>query len=181
MEENTRGGSRKLWDKKPQSCSQTGCRTCCPKRGDRWKPGDYCSSPSWVTPLGYSKAAFHVLPAKPPHTKAENKSLKGVHHPQTPLWRFPSQHSLQRMDSLLNSVTQDLCSTLYIARPLQPFPDLQLLVVSDCNPYLTKTSGDKKWEFNRELHTLLKISIIISTIVEKFSSIKTRLKILSIQ
>lgn len=102
------------WDKKPQSCSQTGCRMCCPKWGDRWKPGDYCSS--WVTPLGYSKAAFHMLRAKPPHTKAESKTLKGVHHPQTPLWWFPSLHSLRMMESLLNSVTQD-SRTPYIGRP----------------------------------------------------------------
>lgn len=61
-------------------------------------------------------------------------------------------------------------------KTLHPFPDLQFLVVSDCNPYLTKTSGDKKWELNRELHTLLKISIIISTIVEKFSLIQDQVK-----
>lgn len=29
-------------------------------------------------------------------------------------------------------------------KTLHPFPVLQFLVVSDCNPYLTKTSGDKK-------------------------------------
>lgn len=60
-------------------------------------------------------------------------------------------------------------------KTLHPFPDLQFLVVSDCNPYLTKTSGDKKWEFNRELHTLLKISII-STITEKCSLIQDHVK-----
>lgn len=85
------------------------------------KPGDYCSSPSWVTPLGYSKAAFHMLRAKPPHTKAESKSLKGVHHPQIPRWWFPSQHSLRTMDSLLNSVTPDLSLRPYIARPYTHF------------------------------------------------------------
>lgn len=57
-------------------------------------------------------------------------------------------------------------------KTLHPFPDLQFLVVSDCNPHLAKTSGDKKWEFNRELHTLLKISIIISTVAEKSGSIQ---------
>lgn len=65
-------------------------------------------------------------------------------------------------------------------KTLHPFPVLQFLVVSDCNPYLTKTSGDKKWEFNREVHPLLKISIIIPTIVEKFSWFKIRLKILCV-
>lgn len=80
---------------------------------------------------------------------------------------FPKKDALSAKLSYSGLVFDTVhCKTLH------SFPDLQFLVVSDCNPYLTKTSGDKKWEFNRELHTLLKISIIMSTIAEKFSSIQ---------
>lgn len=117
LEENL-AGLRKLSDEKPQSCSQTGCKMCCPKWRERCKPCDYCSSLSWLTDLGYWKAAFQMLQAKPSHTKVENKTLKGIHHPWLPPSRFPSQHTLTRENWLsLNLFAQASCLMLYIARP----------------------------------------------------------------
>lgn len=114
-----------------------------------------------------SKATTHKSWKQNPErcSPSTNTSLMGS------LSTLPKKDGLPAKRSYSRLVFDDVhCKTLH------PFPDLQFLVVSDCNPYLAKTSGDKKWEFNGELYTHLKISIIISTIVEKFSLIQDQVK-----